>query len=81
MDPTVVAAWIAAGVSVQTLVGTLAAQYFGSRATRRAGQDIWQPPLAISLNFLSTIFVFVLSCAFYVKLAPRRLIARFSRAA
>jgi hypothetical protein len=29
MDPTVVAAWIAAGVSVLTLVGTLAAQYFG----------------------------------------------------
>jgi uncharacterized protein YjbI with pentapeptide repeats len=35
MNPTVVAAWIAAGVSVLTLVGTLAAQYFGRRATSR----------------------------------------------
>src|ERR1700753_1143513 len=35
MDPTVVAAWIAAGVSVLTLVGTLAAQYFGYRATSK----------------------------------------------
>jgi uncharacterized protein YjbI with pentapeptide repeats len=35
MDPTVVAAWIAAGVSALTLVGTLAAQYFGRRATSR----------------------------------------------
>ena len=35
MDPTVVAAWIAAGVSVLTLVGTLAAQYFGRRATSK----------------------------------------------
>ena len=35
MDPTVVAAWIAAGVSVLTLVGTLAAQYFGRRLTAR----------------------------------------------
>jgi uncharacterized protein YjbI with pentapeptide repeats len=35
MDPTVVAAWIAAGVSVLTLVGTLAAQYLGRRATAR----------------------------------------------
>src|SRR5580658_4445431 len=35
MDPTVVAAWIAAGVSLLTLVGTLAAQYFGRRATAR----------------------------------------------
>lgn len=34
MDPTVVAAWIAAGVSVLTLLGTLAAQYFGRRATK-----------------------------------------------
>jgi hypothetical protein len=33
MDATVVAAWIAAGVSALTLVGTLAAQYFGRRAT------------------------------------------------
>jgi ClpP class serine protease len=36
MDPTVLAAWIAAGVSVLTLVGTLAAQYLGHRA---AGRD------------------------------------------
>src|SRR3984957_10003206 len=35
MDPTVVAAVIAAAVSVLTLVGTLAAQYFGRRATSR----------------------------------------------
>jgi len=35
MDPTVVAAWIAAGVSVLTLAGTLAAQYFGYHATSR----------------------------------------------
>ena len=35
MDPTVVAAWIAAGVSVLTLVGTLAAQYFGRRGTTK----------------------------------------------
>jgi hypothetical protein len=35
MDPTVVAAWIAAGVSVLTLAGTLAAQYLGYRATSR----------------------------------------------
>jgi uncharacterized protein YjbI with pentapeptide repeats len=34
MDPTVVAAWIAAGVSVLTLMGTLAAQYFGRRGTK-----------------------------------------------
>jgi Pentapeptide repeats (9 copies) len=34
MDPTVVAAWIAAGVSVLTLAGTLAAQYFGRRGTK-----------------------------------------------
>jgi hypothetical protein len=33
MDPTVVAAWIAAGVSALTLVGTLVAQYFGRRGT------------------------------------------------
>jgi uncharacterized protein YjbI with pentapeptide repeats len=33
MDPLVVAAWIAAGASVITLIGTLAAQYFGRRAT------------------------------------------------
>ena len=35
MDPTVVAAWIAAGVSLLTLVGTLIAQYVGRRATSR----------------------------------------------
>jgi hypothetical protein len=35
MDPTAVAAWIAAGVGVLTLIGTLAAQYFGRRATSR----------------------------------------------
>jgi hypothetical protein len=35
MDPTVVAAWIAAGVSVLTLLGTLAAQYFGRRGTNK----------------------------------------------
>jgi uncharacterized protein YjbI with pentapeptide repeats len=33
MDPLVVAAWIAAGASALTLIGTLAAQYFGRRAT------------------------------------------------
>jgi hypothetical protein len=38
MDPTVVAAWIAAGVSVLTLVGTLAAQYFGRRGTNEDTQ-------------------------------------------
>lgn len=36
MDPTVVAAWIAAGVSLLTLIGTLLAQYLGYRA---AGRD------------------------------------------
>jgi hypothetical protein len=35
MDPTVVAAWIAAGVSVLTLLGTLGAQYFGRRGTNK----------------------------------------------
>jgi antitoxin (DNA-binding transcriptional repressor) of toxin-antitoxin stability system len=35
MDPTVVAAWIAAGVSVLTLAGTLAAQIIGFRASSR----------------------------------------------
>jgi Pentapeptide repeats (9 copies) len=35
MDPQVVAAIIAASVSVLTLIGTLAAQYFGRRATSR----------------------------------------------
>jgi uncharacterized protein YjbI with pentapeptide repeats len=35
MDPTVVAAWIAAGVSALTLVGTLAAQYLGYRSSSR----------------------------------------------
>jgi uncharacterized protein YjbI with pentapeptide repeats len=35
MDPTVVAAWIAAGVSLLTLIGTLAAQYLGRRGTNK----------------------------------------------
>ena len=35
MDPQVVAAIIAAAVSVLTLVGTLSAQYLGRRATSR----------------------------------------------
>jgi hypothetical protein len=35
MNPAVVAAIIAASVSVVTLIGTLAAQYFGRRATSR----------------------------------------------
>lgn len=35
MDPTVFAAWIAAGVSVLTLVATLAAQYFDRRGTNK----------------------------------------------
>ena len=35
MDPTVVAAWIAAGVSALTLVGTGIAQYLGYHATSR----------------------------------------------
>jgi uncharacterized protein YjbI with pentapeptide repeats len=35
MDPTVVAAWIAAGVSVLTFIGTLVAQYLGYRASSR----------------------------------------------
>jgi hypothetical protein len=35
MDPQVVAAIIAAVVSALTLVGTLAAQYLGRRATSR----------------------------------------------
>jgi hypothetical protein len=34
MSPQVDAAWIAAGVSAATLIGTLAAQYFSRRATR-----------------------------------------------
>ena len=38
MDPTVVAAWIAAGVSVLTLAGTLAAQYLGYRATSKSAE-------------------------------------------
>jgi hypothetical protein len=36
MDPTVVAAWSAAGVSLLTLIGTLLAQYLGYRT---AGRD------------------------------------------
>jgi uncharacterized protein YjbI with pentapeptide repeats len=39
MDPTVVAAWIAAGVSVLTLAGTLVAQYLGYRATSRDAEN------------------------------------------
>jgi hypothetical protein len=35
MSPEVTAAVIAAGVSFLTLIGTLAAQYFGRRATSR----------------------------------------------
>ena len=35
MNPEVTAAIIAASVSVLTLIGTLAAQYFGRRATRK----------------------------------------------
>lgn len=35
MDPQVVAAWIAAGISLLTLIGTLAAQYLARRATSR----------------------------------------------
>jgi hypothetical protein len=35
MNPTVVAAWIAAGVSVLTLIGTLAVQFFGYHATSK----------------------------------------------
>ena len=46
MDPAVVAAWIAAGVSVLTLVGTLAAQYVGSRATSRDTQRALDRTLA-----------------------------------
>ena len=42
MNPTVVAAWIAAGVSVLTLVGTLVAQYLGRRATSRDTQEALQ---------------------------------------
>ena len=38
MDPTVVAAGIAAGVSVLTLAGTLVAQYLGYRATSRGAE-------------------------------------------
>jgi len=39
MDPTVVAAGIAAGVSVLTLAGTLVAQYLGYRATSRDAEE------------------------------------------
>jgi hypothetical protein len=46
MDPTVVAAWIAADVSVLTLVGTLAAQHFGRRATSRDTQHALDRTLA-----------------------------------
>jgi uncharacterized protein YjbI with pentapeptide repeats len=39
MSPEVIAAIIAASVSVLTLIGTLAAQYFGRRATSRDTQE------------------------------------------
>jgi uncharacterized protein YjbI with pentapeptide repeats len=39
MNPEVIAAIIAAAVSVLTLIGTLAAQYFGRRATSRDTQE------------------------------------------
>jgi Pentapeptide repeats (9 copies) len=39
MNPEVIAAIIAASVSVLTLIGTLAAQYFGRRATSRDTQQ------------------------------------------
>ena len=39
MSPEVTAAIIAASVSVLTLIGTLAAQYFGRRATSRDTQE------------------------------------------
>lgn len=39
MDPQLVAALIAAGVGILTLIGTLAAQYFGRRATRRETKE------------------------------------------
>src|ERR1039457_1109126 len=42
MDPQVVAAIIAAVVSVLTLVGTLAAQYLGRRATSRDTKETLQ---------------------------------------
>jgi hypothetical protein len=38
MDPTAVAAWIAAGVSMLTLLGTLGAPYFVYRAASRAAE-------------------------------------------
>ena len=39
MDPTVVAAWIAAGVSVPTLAGTVITQIIGFRSTKADTQD------------------------------------------
>lgn len=42
MSPEVTAAIIAAGVSVLTLIGTLAAQYFGRRATKRDTKEAFE---------------------------------------
>jgi uncharacterized protein YjbI with pentapeptide repeats len=42
MDPTVLAAWIAAGVSALTLAGTLVAQYLGYRATSKDAEKTAQ---------------------------------------
>jgi uncharacterized protein YjbI with pentapeptide repeats len=39
MDPTVVAAWIAAGVSALTLVGTVLAQFIGYRSNRKNNEQ------------------------------------------
>jgi hypothetical protein len=42
MSPEVIAAIIAASVSFLTLIGTLAAQYFGRRATSRDTQKAFK---------------------------------------
>jgi hypothetical protein len=42
MSPEVIAAIIAASVSFLTLIGTLAAQYFGRRATSRDTQKAFE---------------------------------------
>jgi len=42
MEPQVVAAIIAAGVSALTLIGTLAAQYFGRRATSQDTKEAFK---------------------------------------
>lgn len=39
MDPTVVAAWIAAGASVLTLLGSLTAQYLAGRDAKKAAEE------------------------------------------